>query len=87
MEKIEDLIFCEVIVKDGEKIRFVDSGVRTINRKVENREVIYEYSSSMNVEVSIPDRYSYKIDFIQTADTILLDLIRISVNPAYFLSA
>lgn len=85
-EKINDLIFCEVMVKDQEKIRFIDSGLRVFQRQVSQDEMRYDYSSKMVLFAEERGRYSYLIEIHQDDHSTLLNTIDIRLHAGFFIS-
>lgn len=85
-EKISDLIFCEVMVKDHEKIRFIDSGLRVFQRDAGCEEMVMDYTAKMALVAEEPGLFSYAIEIHQTEYSLLLNKIEISLSDRYFIS-
>ena len=85
-EKIEDLIFCEVMVKDSEKVRFVDSGLRLFKRREETEDMDYSIRGKMLLTAEEPGAYSYRFEIHLNAYSPLLNVVDIILSSSYFLS-
>ncbi len=84
-EKIEDLIFCEVMVKDGEKVRFVDSGLRVFNRQESSDEVDFAVHSKMILRAEETGVFSYRFEVHNDGYSLLLQTVDIWLGANYFL--
>lgn len=85
-EKIEDLIFCEIIIKDYEKIRFIDSGLRVFQRNASAEDLNYSYDSRMVLSAEDPGQYSYRFEICQDEYSSLLQSVEISLADSFFLN-
>jgi hypothetical protein len=85
-EKIEDLIFCEIIIKDYEKIRFIDSGLRVFQRNAAAEDLNYTYDSRMVLSAEDPGQYYYRFEICQDEYSTLLQSVDISLADSYFLN-
>ena len=84
-EKIEDLIFCEVMVKDGEKVRFIDSGLRVFNRQESSEEVDFAVHSKMILRAEEAGQFAYRFEVHNDGYSLLLQTVDITLGANYFL--
>lgn len=84
-EKIEDLIFCEVMVKDGEKVRFIDSGLRVFNRQETSDGVDFAVHSKMILRAEEAGLFAYRFEVHNDGYSLLLQTVDISLGANYFL--
>lgn len=85
-EKISDLIFCEVMVKDEEKIRFIDSGMRVFERAAGLEELDMDCRGKMVLCADEPGAYFYRFEIHQGEHSLLLNTVYISLSEEYFIS-
>lgn len=87
-EKIQGLLFCEVIVKDHEKIRFIDSGFKIVEN-VENHEMGFEYANDdfKKFRVLVDEfGFWYEILMVVTDDFIRLCDVRLRLHCGFFMT-
>lgn len=65
-QKINDLLFCELVVKDSEKIRFVDSGLRFLQRTSTAEPAYADFSGNLKILLtSFGPEYCYNCEIEQ----------------------
>lgn len=87
-EKIQGLLFCEVIVKDHQKIRFIDSGFRKIE-EIDDSEIGFEYSGEdvKRYRVMVDEfGFGYEVMMVIGDDFMRLCDVQLRLHCGFFLS-
>lgn len=89
-EKIEGLVFCEVLVKNHRKMCFLDSGVRLVTSQNSNTGGQFGFVAGQTKFTTLQvqeSNFSYKVDMIfdEDLDMLRLHQIQLLIDPSYFL--
>ena len=90
-EKMENLLFCEIIIKNHQEICFLDSGIRFVNFNKLNSKMnmAYQAGETKFAQVSFEEeKINFKVEMIfdQKMELMRLDHIEILVHPSCFLN-
>ena len=93
-EQLENLVFCEVMVKDNQKIRFLDSGIRSVvktDRIDQGNQLKFDYIDGEAFFVSLEFernlfKYRFRMVYDKQKSYMLLQEFDLTMNSKYFVS-